>query len=362
MKRIAVLAVALASIAAAARAQPSCNVLPQNTLLTLLPRGADRQSPNLTISFGAGAPMVVQIDTGSTGIAVWDQRIPKPWTPATDVTIPPIINYNSSNRTLYGQWLYTSVTITGANGRTVQIDRLPVLGVDRVECPSGCSTPAEQQAALRGLGMMGVGFDRGPNMGLADENPFLHIRQMEAGTMQRAYVITNDSVTFGLPPDLSGFAFVPLARLPGQWSWQQAQGCVQLSGGGIDEPFGPVCGNTLMDTGVSHMFISYDPALRPAFGGRQVGTIPAGTTVTVSWPHASAPAFRFEFDVPSDWTWTTPAPQYVAWGPKPADTAIFVNTSRQLLWAADYLYDATCGRIGFRPRAGTQRRGGAPGS
>lgn len=29
---------------------------------------------------------------------------------------------------------------------------------------------------------------------------------------------------------------------------------------------------------------------------------------------------------------------------------VFVNTSRQLLYTADYLYDAACGRIGFRSR------------
>ncbi len=328
--------------------QQGCAVRPQSRMLTVEPRGPQQQSLMLRISLGGGKPVAVQVDTGSTGIAIARDRIPPPLVPAIDVTLPPMIEYNSSGRQLFGHWVYTSVTITGANGQSVHIDRMPVLAVHHMLC-STCDTTAGEQKAIDELAMMGVGFDRGFGMGLAPENPFLHIREMEAGSMQHAYMVTNSGITFGLPADLSGFRFLPLQRLPAPLSWKQAQGCVQISGGGIAKPFGPVCGNILMDTGVSQMFVSYDPAGRPTFGGSQVEVFPPGTMVSVSWPSASSPQFQYKFGVPRDWTWRSPSPERVLWGAKPANTPVFVNTSRQLLWTADYLYDASCGRIGFRP-------------
>ncbi|HEU4888836.1 MAG TPA: hypothetical protein VFV49_13195 [Thermoanaerobaculia bacterium] len=347
MRRAICTLLSLLGTATAHGQQQACAVLPQSRVLTVAPRGSNQQSLNLQVSLGGGKPIGMQVDTGSTGIAVWSGRIPPPLVPA-DVALLPMIDYNSSGRVLSGRWVYTSVTITGANGESVQIDKLPVLAVDYMLCPT-CGTPAGQQQALEELSMMGVGFDRGMGMGLAPENPFLHIREMEAGTMQHAYVVTNSSITFGLPADLSGFTFLPLQPLSDPLSWAQAQGCVQISGGAIDKPFGPVCGKILMDTGVSEMFVSYDPAGRPTFGGCQVTRFPPGTTVSVTWPSASSPQFQFKFDVLSNWTWTSPAPRQALWGATPTGTPVFVNTSRQLLWTADYLYDASCGRIGFRP-------------
>ena len=292
----------------------------------------------LTARLGGGHPQRLQVDTGSTGIAIWEAYIGT-WTPATDVTLPPFIEYNSTGRRMVGRWVYTSVELTDAAGTVVTIPKLAVLAVHRICVGDDCGQLnwPKQLGELQALGMLGVGFDRGYSMGTPAENAFLNLPQMLAGTMQQGYVLTRAGIILGMTAaDVAGFDFIPLTGTAPDWT--QARGCVSVAGSA------PVCGRVLMDTGVDHMFLTYrqNPPAPP-------GLLPAGTRVTVTWPDATAPAFTYPAQVPASFSPSSPNPRYAQVGVNPSlPEPVFVNTSRQLLNFADYLYDATCGRVGFR--------------
>jgi len=371
----------------------NCKVLSQSITFHARPH------PDFTlpVRLGGAPAHLLQIDTGSTGIVVGYMHVGKtpaqrPLTKAElgQLGLQEYIVYSSSGNVRMGHWVYTSLELLNGT-QPAFVDHIPVLAVDKLckakpgqltepfDCSASPKLPVDCQNAAKGspamdlcnLGMMGVGFDRGTSMGTSAVNPFLHLRQMEAHTMQRGYVITiGRGVTLGMtPPEIAGFRFLPLApnpKAPGEWL--EAHGCIAITGGGIVEPGKQVCGDILMDTGVDTMFVSYGPGLLPAFnppipgsGGNlwtcvntcSVNGNAASAGVTVTWPGPGEPIFTYG---------VTPVP-FRADGKNPtavhvrnATSAltnpsenVFVNTSRQLLYTADYLFDASCGRIGFRP-------------
>lgn len=374
--------VMMSVLAAVAIAQPEpCSVKPQATTFAI------RMNPDLVLmaSLGGAAPHPLQIDTGSTGIVIARQRI-GPYTPVTDMTLPANIIYNSSDRVMVGQWVYTSVELSDGKQTIITIPKLAVFAVDQICATRGrsmappfdCSIPTTPDELLE-LGMMGVGFDRGSTMGPPQVNPFLRLPQMDAGTMQRGYIITaRDGVTLGMTQTaIADFRFLPLhPERTRAGEWQQARGCVALSGGGITNPGLPVCGNVLMDTGVDRMFVTYAkgfPAFDPPFpenAGALWRCCPCISTkrppeptcfisgnastagVTVTWPSDTNPVFTYAASAPAQFFADQPTPSAVFATSvatlQEQGANVFVNTSRQLLYTADYLYDATCGRIGFR--------------
>jgi hypothetical protein len=337
---------------------------------------------------GAAFTPHAQIDTGSTGIVLGymnvgkSARVPQEQLNRWGVRHNYMI-YNSSNLVMVGEWVYTSVDLLDGD-QPVTIPNLPVLSVyktcampkDMTKPPAGCLTrrPANLPAidcgttkhALCGLHMMGVGFDRGATMGSPAMNPFLHLPEMDNHLMQRGYSISSrDGVTLGMTPSgIAGFKFVPLTPAGQQGEWHEAHGCVAVTGPGVVNPGGQVCGDILMDTGVSKMFLSYAKGLPaftppiPATGGDlwccpkppQQCVVNVNAGVTVTWQgvftySAVAPkTFNPDQENPSQ----VHVRQVDARLPNPEED-VFVNTSRQLLHTADYLYDATCGRVGFRP-------------
>lgn len=374
---------AMGVLAAVAIAQPEpCSVGSQATTFAI------RMNPDLLLmgSLGGAVPHPLQIDTGSTGIVIARQRIGTS-TAVTDMTLPANIIYNSSNRVMVGQWVYTPVQLSDGQQTTVTIPKLAVFAVDqicatrdgRTTPPFDCSTPTTPEQLLE-LGMMGVGFDRGATMGPPQVNPFLRLPQMDAGTMQRGYIITaTNGITLGMTqPTIAGFRFLSLQPAPilaGEW--QQATGCVAMTGGGITNPGLSVCGNVLMDTGVDRMFVTYAkgfPAFNPPFA-KNAGALwrccpcisraqppeptcfisgnASNASVTVTWPSATNPVFTYAASAPAQFFSDRPIPSAVfatsVASLQEQGANVFVNTSRQLLYTADYLYDATCGRIGFRP-------------
>jgi hypothetical protein len=209
-------------------------------------------------------------------------------------------------------------------------------------------------------------------MGGPKQNPFLQLQQMNDGTMRRAYIITTKGIQLGVTAsDLAAFRLVPLRKFPQDdpvYGWRQARGCVSIAGGGVVAA-NNVCGDVLMDTGVDRMYLSYagtaprfNPALRDGkvwfCNGSQSPCMVNGAgraSVTVRWPDAAKPVFSFTATAPRlfDPQGTSPIFANVWNGAKyPGDPTehVFVNTSRQLLNEADYLYDATGGKVGFRKK------------
>lgn len=140
-------------------------------------------------------------------------------------------------------------------------------------------------------------------------------------------------------------------------------------GFGIRQPGRKVCGEILMDTGVDAMYLSYAQASLPAFtpaipkkgedlwcccGGPCGFRGPQRAQVTVSWPDIRDPKFTYRAQAPEefDWRQQNPTTAFIHGATLPdSGENVFVNTSRQLLVQADYLYDATCGYVGFRNKA-----------
>lgn len=344
----------------------------------------------LTITAGCGGlPHSVQVDTGSTGIAIRRDTIGQN-TPAQNPPTNNYIYYNSSGHLMCGSWVQTDVTLSDPTGTRVTIPSMPVLAIDytcQVTPPLQPGTNPCQTCTriplLRnhtGPAMLGVGFDRGAGMGGPQQNPFLQLQEMNAGKMQRGYIVTSEWIQLGITPDdLAGFQFVKLApnapKVSG-YDWQQASGCVSITGGGVMTPGQPVCGKVLMDTGVDRMYLSYAAAsapqfqpplpsagniweccettdkLKPCAAGQPRCRINGGqgASVTVTWP--AAPQFSYTARAPQQFIANGTNPIFAHVNPTatpPNDAAVFVNTSRQLLFTADYLYDAQCGRVGFRP-------------
>jgi hypothetical protein len=366
MMRLAV-AVLCTVFAAATAAAQVCRVAPQSVWLP-----TDEFFHLDGVSIGGGPPQTLQIDTGSTGIAIGYMHIGKSTPLKPDEIarfhLDPYINYNSSGKTPVGRWVWTSVRLTHQN---VLIPRVPVLAATHTcqvppgqtptaDCIHGPPVPSEVET----LGMMGIGFDRGPSMGTWQVNPFLNAQAMVDGTMQRGYIVTNHGVRLGMSPqDIVRFTFFPLTPIAKPYEWKQARGCVSMAERGGVIPPGAVCGEVLMDTGVDIMYVSYDkrsmPAFRPPVTARNgdfwscvngACTTLRNVDVRVTWPNATAPGFEYPAAPPKTFSPTSRMPaQLHVRGTTLTDPGenVFVNTSRQLLNFAEYLYDASCGRIGF---------------
>lgn len=365
-----VAAVLCTVIAAGTAAAQVCRVAPQSVWLP-----TTDAFELAGVSVGGGPLRTLQIDTGSTGIAIGymhvKDSIPLTADELAKFHLDPYINYNSSGNTPVGQWVWTSVRLTNQN---VTIPHVPVLAATHTcyapagkkpteKCINGPPLPSEVKA----LGMMGVGFDRGPSMGTWQVNPFLNAQAMNDHAMQRGYIVTNHGVRLGMSPqDIAGFTFVPLTPIATPYEWKQAGGCVSMTGSGVP-PGATVCGEVLMDTGVDTMFVSYDKSVMPKFqppivnaAGVDFWSCKKGACTTfrdvdvrVTWPNAKAPGFEYSAAPPRAFSPSSPVPSrlHVRGTTTLTDPGenVFVNTSRQLLNTAEYLYDASCGRIGFRP-------------
>lgn len=370
------LAVSLVVVTGFAAAQQPCTY-PKKTIPLKTPAGPG--GFYVDVKVGGGPARTLQVDTGSTGVALWRKYIGQ----STPMDPPPpqnFIYYNSSRKALCGEWVLSSVEIgDGKNPSLVSIPAMPVLAVDYMcigepaNTACGCTKRIEH---LPDLGMLGVGFDRGFGMGGARENPFLRLPEMETGDIHRGYVITTEGITLGMnADDVRGFQLLPLTKAvpdsprPDWEEWRQARGCVAITGGGIKQPGRKVCGEILMDTGVDTMYLSYAQTTLPAFTPAipQKGTDlwccshgtcgfhgPQRAQVTVSWPDTGEPKFTYRAQAPDgfDWRQQNPTTAFIHGTTLPdRGEKLFVNTSRQLLAQADYLYDATCGYVGFRNKA-----------
>jgi hypothetical protein len=280
---------------------------------------------HLLAAVGGGAPHRFEVDTGSVGILIPRQRLGAEYQnfdPSHDVKV----QFVSSGDVFWGEWVKAPVVIgvpaTWDGTGTYPIADIEVFAVDRPTAFDG--------------GILGVGFGIG---GLADggpsRNPLLHVTY--AGEkLQRGYVLGSRGVEVGLTSrNTAGFAWVDL-----QWDedgndWMQPLGTLTLPNDfSIDLP-------VLMDTGIDEMLLWLHVADRPP-ALANLSQLPPGTPVAIAVPPApNVAVFDYSF-VTGDVNDPT-APSAVQW--RDGDG---VNTGRNVLAGADYLYDAHAGSIGFR--------------
>ncbi|SMH59334.1 hypothetical protein [Azospirillum agricola] len=395
------------AIPAAAAAAPACAIPaggPSVTLPVVTPNGqaveADpvRNAYRVNISVGGMAAHTVEVDTGSTGIVVpWTAVPPDLWKAAAGN--PTHILYTSDNEYLHGRTIQATVALgvpkppagvaaaqpyptTGtidlmAADCVCKLDSTDSGGGTAQPRPAGggsaCgdlngtrSDPQVNNSPLLnscvpvddGMGMMGVGYARGGRS--SSMNSFLRLAAMDGGAMHPGYIITQSNIQLGLTgTNTTGFAFTQLtpSAMPAPSShvkeWNEPPVTIAFQAG---EPKpAPLTGSLLLDTGIADMLLTVPTAQRPGglvVPGSSLGqkppvigdVVPAGTPFTVTVTNADhAPILSYQATMGG----APPSPTYGSWRGATA-TANAFNLGRHALAAANYAYDAQCGRLGFQ--------------
>ena len=287
---------------------------------------------HVSAALGGGAPHPFLVDTGSVGILVPRQVLGpdyQDFDPSQDITF----GYVSSGNTYYGQWVKVPVVLgvpAASDGKShYPVAHIEVFAVDQPHDFDG--------------GVFGIGFGIG---GLADGGParnaLLHLRYQGAD-LHRGYIISTEGIDVGLNSrNTESFAFIALDRDASGEDWRQPFGSVTLSGDFSPDGFYadlPI----LMDTGIDKMILWVNADFAPPNLTRK-SAFPAGISVNISAPPAdlqdeSALQYSFVTGGASQ----PMAPSQVEWR-----VGNGINTGRNVLASADYLYDAAGGRIGFR--------------
>lgn len=298
------------------------------------------QSMSVRVSLNGGPPLRLQVDTGSTGVIIGADDVPN----IDPNGAPGTITYSSSGVELIGVW--TSVTLTFPDSRDehgqVATAVLPVLAVsERKVHPGAVNGSSFQPMKNPKVHMLGIGTGRG-KLPRQDLNPWVNLREMQAGTMRRGYTITRDGVTLGLTAASVGAGYLYEAlqehrAAPDATSvvaqtvkdWDSARGWVTVDG--VD---GPPSG-MLLDTGLTNMMVQAPDA-------SSTGDLADGTAITV---HLLSGRLSYSFKVGD--TMNPAAPRKVTWVRR--TTHPLVNTGLRALALYDYLYDADGGYVGLRP-------------
>jgi hypothetical protein len=275
---------------------------------------------HVSAALGGGSAHTFLVDTGSVGILV-PRKILGPdyqdFDPSQDIEF----GYVSSGNSYWGQWVKVPVLLGTGDGAMANIE---VFAVDR---------PADFDGGVFGVGFaIGGKADGGPA-----RNPLLHLNYKGAH-LGHGYIISTLGIDVGLTSvNMQGFDFVDLEREASGADWMQPQGRVGLTGHfsakgfHADLPF-------LLDTGIEQMILWTSAGNAPANLPKDTA-FPAGIKVSV----AARPALEYSF-VTGEATQAM-APSYVEWR-----VGNGINTGRNVLAGADYLYDAAKGRVGFRVR------------
>ena len=298
------------------------------------------KSMSVRASLNGGPPMRFQIDTGSTGVIVGASDVPNidPNAPAGSIT------YSSSGVELLGVW--TPVTITFPDSKdehgNVATAVVPVLAVsERKVHPgavnSGSFTPSKNPKIY----MFGIGNGRGKEP-QQERNPWVNLKEMQAGTMRRGYTITRDGITLGLTAKTvgEGYLYEKLKERTGTAGdatanpervkdWASSRGWAIVGGEKCAES------GMLLDTGLTNMMLQ-------APNSAAKGDVPDGTEVTVQ---LLSGRLSYSFKVGD--TANPVTPRKVTWVMR--TTGPLVNTGLRALALYDYLYDADGGYFGLRP-------------
>jgi hypothetical protein len=287
---------------------------------------------HISAALGGGVPHAFLLDTGSVGILV-PRTILGPDHQQFDSSHDKMFQYVSSGKTYHGQWVKVPVVL-GVPADWDGTGDHPIADVEvfAVDQPAGWDG-----------GMFGVGFAIGKHAdGGPARNPLLHA-SYRGVPLNDGYIVSARGIDVGLTPlNTQGFSFIALDRKKSGKDWLQPVGSYSLSGvittQAIDGEL-PI----LMDTGIGEMIVwlgadDIKPEVSPGVA------FPAGVSVSISAPPADsgeAPALRYAF-VTGD-AGQPMAPTQVTWRAGKG-----INTGRNVLAGADYLYDATAGRVGFR--------------
>ena len=292
------------------------------------------------------------IDTGSLGALVPASALgPDAIGPGG----PGVKFYNSSGNTFAGNYYLARISFKTSDGTIVQTNPIKVLGVTAAYCAPGNYPKCTSNPPTPNIYYLGVGFDRNStttndSFDSPADNAFLHMTDDDNGTdISPGYVLSGADATVGITStsDYGLAALTANRSVPGDWN--TTPGCYgfpTLSGRN------QFCGTLLMDVGITEMFLDLPPARRPsgAVDPNRKSSLPIGLETSIMAGTAENPAMSYSFDFARTSNPTTEAPTDVTWvTPKLGHAPIFVNTGRDVLFGFDYMYDASCGNVGFEP-------------
>lgn len=286
-----------------------------------------------------GGPVgVFTVDTGSVGMIVGADEVPN----IDPAAKPGQITYSSSGVQLKGVWTTATVVFPDAKSADgVATAVIPVLAVTSEACTGvGVNSDHCHPNEHPHPHMLGIGFGRGHDDSHPEKNAFLNLKEMQAGTMRRGYVITHQGIELGLTAQDVGEGFVwqKLKEKPvsaeakavsaGLKDWETAPGSFRVDGAQVS------AGTVLMDTGLTNMILE-------AEGAPGKGLVAEGTPITVELLGGQ---LRYSFKA-GDLT-NPQTPRKVDWAKAARGT--FVNTGLHALSAYDYLYDMDGGWLALR--------------
>lgn len=283
-------------------------------------------------ALGGGPPHLFMIDTGSVGILVPRNRLGpdyQDFDPSQDITF----GFISSGKKYRGQWITVPVVVgvpaSWDGTGDFPIAQIEVFAVDQ---------PADFDGGVFGIGFaIGGSADGGPA-----RNPLLHVTY-KGQRLSPGYIVTTQGLEIGLiASNTQDFALVPLDHSATHKDWKQPLGSIELETDDSDDTFSidlPI----LIDTGIAEMilWLSADQAPLNLPKSR---AFPAGITASISMSPADGvvePALQYSFV--TGVTGQSMAPSHLEWR-----VGNGINTGRNVLAGADYLYDSEAGRIGFR--------------
>jgi len=284
-------------------------------------------------------PIHFTIDTGSTGIAIAQNLLPKDALNGLTPLGPGAINYDSSGVTPAGTFYQLPVSILGGTvnsqlaSATTSVKVLVVTN-DTMTAYFGIGN--NRNNVYSGLYNPSLSFTQNVAQGLITQisavgmNPLIDVAVNGTALPNQGYVVMNDKIVVGLTRTNNSYSFVKLtpdtAAGPNLWNGIP----VALSNGS-----GPyVSGTILHDTGISNAYLT--------------PSVPANDTLNISMPGMPPQGAFYSFVVPSSattcGTLTALTPCEVL--PSIASTP-FLNTGRQFYSGFNYLFDPVNGFAGY---------------
>jgi hypothetical protein len=299
----------------------------------------------------------IELDTGSLGLTIARSSLgPQAIGPGE----PNSREYYPSGLKVVGNYWLAPVTVAipsrrGGPGKVVTTVPVEVFAISKVECGADvktCKPPVDQEKAIAGFGLLGIGFDRGGAP--PSNNVFLQLEDVVYGGMHPGYVFSPDQVSIGLDraDTAEDFQYVELGPNPNpRGDWLGAEGYFSFPA--ASRRF---CGSMLLDTGIDGMIFALAKSKRPAEVVDPLDPVllRPGTDVDISAPTERPLALSYGFTYRPE-NGRLIEPKQIQWAAAPSPTRpttppVFFNIGRTPLARYDYLYDARCGRVGFFDR------------
>jgi hypothetical protein len=267
--------------------------------------------------------------------------------------------YDSSGNEFIGVEYVAPVTLSMGANQAVTIP-IRVLAVLTSGCHTGksCTGPPP----FKNFYYLGIGFDRsngeiGATFASPRDNALLSVEAPAGQILSQGYILTGSNVTTGITPSNStGFTAERLtasSSTPGDYLG--APICVSFPTTAAPSPT-PVCGDMLVDVGIPQMYITFaTKADEPAAVAKG---LKANQVISLASPNGTAPVLAYSFSAGA--TAGGGAPPAIGMAPKSVGLSVattppasggdvFINTGRHVLFQNKYLFDASLGRLEFRP-------------